>query len=481
MINRRFWQPPDDNWWGHGLLLAAQSLIIFIFFTGSWWWRPRWLFADTAPPFIRDALRQGVGTDAYTAISFTRFAITPFIVALVILWLLMGMRGLAQLVLSGRWYWLVALGLLIFWIFLSMGWVAENQYVAQNQVGQWVMVFLFVLIVSCVGPSSRVIGAALLAGAVFQAMIGIIQTLLQHDLGIHWLDDNTLQLGLGLYEFSLNPTASGTSVIQSNDVRFLRAYGITPHPNLLAPVLVMGLLSGWWLWERGQSRVVSIFTIGIVLWGLFLTFSRAALGGYIVGFMFLTMMLYWWKISRVRTLLEYMAFILMLGGLFYIVYQPLVDVRAGIGDEGATSLEGISVESRAVYLAQAETMIREHPLRGVGIGNFPYVSQQMLQAQTEIDLRGDNVHRVYYLIVAEIGLVGGLLFATTGLVVLGFLWRNRLQIALSTWGLIAAIMAWLALGWFEFSWWVLMPYQLLFWGVIAIIMRDALPDKYTTH
>lgn len=475
MTNRRFWQPPDDNRWAHGLLLAAQSLIVFIFFCGSWWWRPRWVFADTTPAFIRDAMLQGLGTNAYTAVSFSRYALTPLIIALVFIWILMGFRGVRQLVLSARWYWLMAFGALVFWIFLSVGWSQENSYAAQNQASQWVMVLFFVLVVSCVGPSARIVGAALLAGAIFQGVLGIAQTVIQHDVGIHWVDDHLFKIGFGLYEFGLNPNTSGANVIQSGNVRFLRAHGLTPHPNLLGPALVMGLLGGVWLWEQTRSRAVTSVVYVVVLWSLFLTFSRASIGGLMVGLLVLSGAV-WWKRLSPQNGLALLTVLALVAGLFYTLYQPLVDVRAGSGAEGETSLEQMSVESRQVLLDQAETIIQTHPYSGVGIGNFPYVSQQMLQQRPELDIKGDNVHRVYYLVVAEIGMIGTVMFVITGLIIVGFLWRRRFRLSLASWGLAMAIVGWLAIGWFEFFWWVLMPYQVLFWGTMATLMRDALPD-----
>ncbi|PJF42143.1 MAG: hypothetical protein CUN55_10410, partial [Phototrophicales bacterium] len=139
-------------------------------------------------------------------------------------------------------------------------------------------------------------------------------------------------------------------------------------------------------------------------------------------------------------------------------------------------IEPISVVSRQIYLQQAQKIINAHTFSGIGIGNFPYASQRLLQQRPDLRIRGDNVHRVYYLAVAEIGLVGSGLFAITALVVIGFLLRNYRHMPLSAWGILVGIVAWLAIGWFEFFWWALMPYQILFWGCIAALMYDVLPN-----
>ncbi|PJF39599.1 MAG: hypothetical protein CUN55_13945, partial [Phototrophicales bacterium] len=303
--------------WSSYLLVITHLLILFLFFSGSWWWRPRWVFAETTPAFIREAMLQGAGSDAYTAVSFARFAHTPLIIMIFSLWVLMGFRGLRQLVLSGRWYWVLSFGLAIFWIVLSIGWSVENSFAAQNQASQWFLVFLLVLVISCVGPSTRMVSLAILGGAVFQALLGIVQTLLQHEVGIHLVDDRVFRIGIGIYEFDLNPELSGANVIQSNGMRFLRAQGLTPHPNLLAPVLVLGVLSSFWLWQHAsKSRAMVIVMHVIMLWGLFLTFSRASIGGLVLGTMLL-------GISSLTTKQinrhEWRAFLVLLGflaGLF---------------------------------------------------------------------------------------------------------------------------------------------------------------------
>ena len=463
--------------WQSGITVLMHALILWIFFSGIWWWRPRWIYARWIPSFIQDGLLQPTNTDAYRQVYFARYALTAFIVLLAVLWILTLFRGVRSVVVDGRMWWLFSFGILVLWIFLSIR-PSElvNTAVARSQFAQWILVFIFVVMVSCNGPSPRSISLALVGGMVFHAVIGITQVGLQHQIGLSWIDQNVLKLGINIFELQLNPEVSGVSVIQSEDVRYLRAYGITAHPNLYAGGIVMGLLAGLWMWRRPETWRLATWIMTLGLWGLLVTFSRAAVGGLLVGS--LAVFLVWMIMGQDRRAvmeggLRFGMMFLIVGAAFYMINRPLVNVRAGSGEEGAASLEQLSVESRRFYKEQARVMIRENTWRGVGIGNFPWVSFNMLQDDPRnIDLRGDNVHNIYYLAVAEVGVIGGGLVALTlGIAGIMMLWRWRLQrLSLEAVAMGGGILAWLAIGWFEFFPWSLFTHQVIFWGVLAVML-----------
>jgi hypothetical protein len=262
-------------------------------------------------------------------------------------------------------------------------------------------------------------------------------------------------------------------------VRYLRAYGLTAHPNLLAGGLVMGLSAGLWMWRQPELRRMAAWTTTIGLWGVFLTFSRASVGGLLVGSV--AVFAAWWIVgnSRMKWLgagLRFSMVILLVGGTFYMVYRPLVDVRAGSGNEGEASLEQMSVQSRQVYKEQANIMIRENTWRGVGIGNFPWVSFHMLRDDPRgLDLQGDHVHNIYYLAIAELGVIGGglvLITLTIAGIVVVWHWRKQ-QLSVESIAVGGGVLAWLAIGWFEFFPWSLFTHQVIFWGAMAVVLMPS--------
>lgn len=449
----------------------TQASMLFIFSVATLYWRPNWMKGPAAPPAIRAGLNAPTTSLAYQEVSYARYAITVFVVLTLVIWLLSGFKGLAKALKSGRWLWVLSLGGLVAWVWFSAGWSVENEAVATSQAWQWVLTFAFVVMVLAVGPRARWVSVALVAGMLLQASIGTAQVLLQRDIGISWIDESVLQIGLGLFEFPLDPAVSGISVIQTAEVRFLRAHGITPHPNLLAPGLVLAIVGGLWMWQQLDRRVVSI-VITIGLWGLFLTFSRASVGGLVVGTVATS--LAWLLAGRLpfNVLLAFGVTVLLVAGVFYMLYHPLINVRVGVGTEGETSLETLSVTERAIYEDHARQMIREHTLRGVGIGNFPWVSHRLLRETPEYEIRGNNVHHVYYLAAAEVGVVGAVLVALNAVVFGGWVFRFRQELSLAALAVLGGIVAWLAIGFFEFFFWSLLPYQILFWGALAVILKD---------
>ncbi|NDJ87302.1 MAG: O-antigen ligase family protein [Chloroflexi bacterium] len=459
-------------------VLASNGLTLFIFFCGSWWWRPRWLYAEWVPALIRQGLLSPTASPAYREVSFTRFALSLFIVILFVLWILSGLRGLRAAYRDGRLLWLIALGSVVTWTVFSIGWAADSEFIhdaqsasvladARSQAAQWVLVLLFAFVVVCNGPAPRLVALALVSGMIVQGAVGMLQVALQHELGLAWLDGEIFKLGLHLYEFSLDPEESGIIVVQSEGIRYLRAYGITPHPNMLAGSLVMGLLASLWLWLEHRRTAAWVTMFG--LWALFLTFSRAAVGGLVVGGASTIVGHY---LSGYRRGFTAFAITVLLASLaFYVTFRPLVAVRVGQGNEGGASIEQISIEERHIYLEQAGQIIRQHPWQGIGIGTFHWASYNMLrQAYPHYEVNGQSVHRIYYLALAEVGLVGGVLVSGTLGIAAWLVWRRRWVLAPETVALGGGVVAWLAIGWFEFYMWSLLPYQVLFWGTLAAVL-----------
>ena len=96
----------------------------------------------------------------------------------------------------------------------------------------------------------------------------------------------------------------------------------------------------------------------------------------------------------------------MVGLAFVIGYVPLLAARAGEGEELVETALGQRPDR--LYGFRAAARSRERPILGVGIGNFPWRTSYYL-AETNYDLRGDNVHNVLLSVAAELGIVGLLL------------------------------------------------------------------------
>ncbi len=170
--------------------------------------------------------------------------------------------------------------------------------------------------------------APVAAMIVVQAIVGIGQVVGQSSLGLSWLG-----------EYHLSPNL-GVSVITASDgTRFLRAYGLADHPNMLAGVLAMGLiLLGGALATRptvGPSWRLVAFVLGIAT--LLLTFSRGAWFALVIGLIVMAGML---ALQRDRVSLRRLAIAcgagLIVGAPFIAPYADALDARTdgsgAIGD-----------------------------------------------------------------------------------------------------------------------------------------------------
>ncbi|MBC7812151.1 MAG: hypothetical protein H7175_13435, partial [Burkholderiales bacterium] len=211
----------------------------------------------------------------FTPLYTVRFAIFLAMLWTVGWWLIAGLPGFAELRrdrLRGLW----ALGLLTLalWAYASTTWAFQRvdyPEVGETAALQLSVVALFAVVVACCSPLARYVALALVLGLIGNTQITMLQVASQRDLGLRWLG-----------EFSLGPDFPGVSVVQSGAVRWLRPYGLLPHPNILAGILVIGLLASvvWIISSRQQIRWLGTLVFLAGLWALLLTFSRGAWGSF---------------------------------------------------------------------------------------------------------------------------------------------------------------------------------------------------------
>lgn len=381
----------------------------------------------------------------------------------IVWWLLLGLPGFRELRKDRlRAGWALALLLLALWGFASATWAfqrVDHPEVAATSSLQFGIVALFALVVACAGPPKRWMIATLVVGMLLSSLIGGMQVALQNAIGLTVLG-----------EFPVTINSNGVSVVQAGDVRWLRPYGLLPHPNPLAGALAIGLLAAgtwilskrWWLWLAG----IVITLVG--LWVFLLTFSRAAWGGFVIGALALLPSL--WhnrqQINRRRIALS-LASVLLAGGLFVMIYQPFLLARAGVGSE---SIEQRSISDRLVFQEFALRAIGEYPLTGVGIGNFPWRASYYLMF-TDFDLRGDNVHNIYLSAWAELGIAGLGLYLTAMLAGAAAALRQRHD--LHSMALFGGFVALAAIGLLDHYPFTLIQFQIALWGLLAAAGRSA--------
>jgi O-antigen ligase len=293
------------------------------------------------------------------------------------------------------------------------------------------------------------------------------------------------QANLGfLGEFKMNPANSGVSVVQANGVRWLRPYGLLPHPNILAGHLAIGLLCAvtWIVASSQRTRWIGIGIFMFGLWILLLTFSRSAWGAFAGGAFALLPLI--WSHLRLRerrwTFATAALLVIVLGMAFFILYRPFLAARTGEGNE---SIEQRSISDRAIYSDYAFRAIGESPLLGVGIGNFPWRASYYLSF-TDFDLRGQPVHQIFLSVWSELGLVGFALALLTLILGVEAALRAIRQGSSATSPetvsdsvrravLLCAIIVLMLIGLLDHYPWTLLHFQAAWWGLLAAAASPA--------
>jgi O-antigen ligase len=292
----------------------------------------------------------------------------------------------------------------------------------------------------------------------------------------------TLQAGLAISQWVLqfvsassllgiaehDPSRWGTFVLKTESGRFLRAYGGFEHPNILGGTLAIATLFGVWLSATAKGIVARIGFLGMTImssFALVFTFSRSAWMGFGIGVIvigFFVLRFGFFQVvrrsqkrifltcsSRVGANFRKILFFDLLGvlllkcsGVFYrknfyllmilffiaisfsIGFLLVRDIAMSRFSEETLAREG-ALSDRRVYMQQALVLIREHPILGVGGGNFTAFTQAHFPESGNFVGDFQPVHTVPILVFVELGAVGFVLFAS--LFVFGFLcaWREK--------------------------------------------------------
>jgi hypothetical protein len=403
-----------------------------------------------------------------------------------------------------RWL-IIALALLAGLASLSTLW-APMTSLAFYQAGRlWLLLGLFCVVATTWEARGALLWGLAASGAL-QAGLGFAQFVAQHTFGLKRLGEVTMW-----------PEWPGASIVTVEGERILRAYGLTQHPNLLAGVLVIGLLAatGLALRPAGRARAAAIMLAGVNFGGLLLTFSRAAWLALAVGAAIMAGLLlhrravaqatsgatahekatwtrglsrFGWQSQRPaqaskpetrrvtvfqteppidrRNVGRLLALLALIAVLFIATQWRLLLPRFGLSWEG---VEVRSNDERAGLEASAWTLISENPLGGVGYGNFAialWLRQPPALAAYPIY---QPVHRVPLLATAELGLGGGLLWLALTAGPWLALWRGRRQwppgqipvsVAAATVAMLAALTV---ISWFDFYPWFSPQGRLLSW------------------
>jgi len=319
------------------------------------------------------------------------------------------------------------------------------------------------------------------AGALSQSVVAIAQFLTQKSLGLKF--------------FAESPLASsfdGVAKIIVDGQKFIRAYGLVPHPNILAAMLVVALFGLVWLvifrhsdpavaGEESRGSVATrtadpaastslglrmtikntLFIVIFVLLSvaLFFTFSRGVI--VVGGVLFLVWLAYLWR-QRENRRIVFSIFLLfaICYSLSAIIYWPYVSARYDL-----TALpESQSVNLRFFYDQAALDFVKTNPWLGVGQGNFTVALREVLVLP---GWQYQPAHNIYLLAAAETGLLSLLAFLVLLILTIRSAWRRIKESSVSC--LLLIVFFLLLIGSFDHFLWDLQQGQILFWLMLGLL------------
>jgi O-antigen ligase len=272
---------------------------------------------------------------------------------------------------------LIAAGLaLIAWFALTLAWAEDPGLAGDSLLAVAIALVTLTIVATTVSSrrAVRLIAFAFVAGAVLAVVLA------QAIQGIH-------------------PAASAVATASIDDARLQSG---ASDPNYLAAVVVGALvLAGGLAAFEGRARVRLTLAAAalILLYGLLATQSR---GGFIAAAAALLCALAIFRSGRGRVLLGILV-VCAFAAVFFAL-NPLVLERVTTIDGGGNG--------RAQLWDVAWRVARDHPIAGVGIGNFVAVERDYVREAKPLrfsDLIAEQphvVHNEYLQTLAETGVVG---------------------------------------------------------------------------
>ncbi|MBI4709288.1 MAG: O-antigen ligase family protein [Candidatus Portnoybacteria bacterium] len=297
-----------------------------------------------------------------------------------------------------------------------------------------------------------------IASALLQSIVAIIQFFIQKSIGLKF------------FESPLGPDIAGVAKLVIDEENIIRAYGLTPHPNILAIILILAIFGLALLFIRQygglslRRKIIFGAIFILISWALFLTFSRVAIIVGLISFILWLALLYRMGHERKAVIIVFTSLFIVFC-LLTIIYQTYIFNRF---DPGSIT-EGQDYQLRVLYNKIALDFIKGHPIFGVGHGNFVWTISSYSFMKPWM---WQPVHNIYLLIAAEIGVVGLLVFLWfLYLIIEGFFKRkNRNNFdKLSVYCLLFVIFTLLIVGLFDHLLWDIQTGQIILWLFLGIL------------
>lgn len=312
--------------------------------------------------------------------------------------------------------------LLIFWSFVSITWASNVPIALFKSIKLFECFFLFSYIIQIVprGTIIKHIFKPIILIGIIESLIGILQFIFQHSLGLLWLKESVIANDI-----------PGVAKIVFAGEKYIRAYGTFPHPNILGGFLMFSLVitflctkhklfhveqsnkfnsfhkpSKTQIVPRGTITLAHkisisekwlILAISIQVIALLSTFSKSAILGLAIGIIFIYRKLIAARIRNIKivprgTIIIASSCMILLA----LLSLSKLDLKTYITQP---------ITERAFYLNVSRGTILHNSLFGLGMGQFVLNISRYSKESVET-WQFQPVHNVFLLIWSELGIIG---------------------------------------------------------------------------
>lgn len=351
-----------------------------LFFSGlTFWWQARIIIDDY---MVRQAPFEFARTSVY--------AVQLILLVTLALAFYQWFKSDKKIIDNIRWFWL----LIVFSLYLALNTVFFSRDIYGFQVlGQWLLLLVLIFYFqTTTSDSKKYFIFGLVAGASVLSVWAWMQWLFQYQFASSWL---------GVAEHL--PNQPGTAVVLNGNDRIMRVYAGLAHPNILGGYLTLVVLTFIYykreLFSKIPRQWINVFIV-IAVSALMLTFSRSAIFGLVVGLVILATQANFIKNNFKDLFIIFLTIIFL-----FFAYNNLYLSRL----TSSNYLENKSTTERLSGYTGFKADIGNQWLFGLGFSGYQKNLITNSPALNGYEIQ--PIHNAWLFLLAQIGLVGLLLFA----------------------------------------------------------------------
>lgn len=296
---------------------------------------------------------------------------------------------------------------------------------------------------------------------VIESVIACIQFLNQKSIGLYRIGEQRI-----------DSTIQGIAKVPLDKGTFIRAYGTFPHPNLLSAFLLGAILISLGLLvssETKKERIAYSTILAMNIFGLFMSFSRAALIALAISaaFFFLAIL-----IKQGFTRIVIVSGVIMMFSVVSaaLVFKPFLLARTNL-------ISDQSAKERIFYANIGLSMIKNYPFTGIGIGTSMLHMQQYSPLKLE-PWEIQPIHNYFLLSAAEFGVPGAIILVILFLSYLkDQLWMLKKHFDIYNLSLLSIFVGFLVLMMFDHYFYTIEQTQILLWLILGMIAAEIYSAK----